>query len=290
MRRPVFFALLVMPLAACLGEREEDPAADAAAAADVAGDVLQEETPDAAVFPLLTIGAECVASAECETGHCAQPCSGYGRCAPNGCEADEDCDVPGSEQAHCCTDGACSPATGAACGDRSGTHGSPCANGPTDCAADLECVDRCLAGAFCAAACTDDASCAELDPESACYRTPSGSQRCVPDPDLSIACERRSDCPAGALCVPYISFDGTHVIKTCFGNAGARRTGTQCSDRRQCQSGFCIEGLCTEGCLEDEDCACGEEMGCTEQSCQEVVFQTGPDQSSAVLMCSAAQG
>ena len=274
---------LALVLVACLDEREEttdtgatDPdAATDATTADAAVDMLP---PDAAPN-LLELGAECVAHAECTSGRCSVPCDGYGTCVPAECDADADC----AEQGACCVDGACEASTGGTCGDRSGGQGDACSNGPTDCADGVACINRCLAAPFCAAACEGHDECRAADPATACYRTPEGDARCVPDPDQAARCERNADCGPTAVCVPFISFDGTGIIKTCLQTQGGRPVGAACPEHRTCRSTYCLDGRCTAGCAEDADCAC-EADGCRQQTCLDVWFDYRDEQHPA-RMC-----
>ena len=300
MRRISLVCTLAAALAACLPPRDDAPAdagPDTATGSD-AGQGEAETSPDAgpgadadaatAAPGLLDDGAPCVAHGECTSGRCAQPCRGYGVCAPAACGSDADCSVPGASPTLCCHDGTCAAIPGQACGDRSGGQGAACGEGgDTACSPGLSCVAPCVATSYCAADCEVDGDCDQADPRLACLPTAGGRRRCLVHPDRAGACTRDGDCGGGKVCSIGLSFDATGIVKSCQARVGRYGAGAGCMDGTQCTTGFCFDGTCTGACDADADCACPEDdQRCKlDQICLDVWFVLYGDTEAPARLC-----
>jgi hypothetical protein len=94
-----------------------------------------------------------------------------------------------------------------------------------------------LAGVrICALTCSSDSDC--VSPDQFCSTT----EKCVPRPDLGEACDARSDCLEGGICI----VEGSATVGTCL---------FECVSNSECLSGCCIT-------LSDGSQICGEASEC----------------------------
>ncbi len=166
--------------------------------------------PDAGTSMGLPYGSVCTAASQCASNYCLGPQGAtQGRCTQM-CSADTDCFYP-----DVCQD---VPGAGKFCAaSQSGIPvGSPCPNGPTECASGL-----CLALPG---------------------RTPICTQQCAPLPS----------CPQGLTCQPVPDGQGGSVAVCIEGMGGG--FGEACTAASQCATNLCVgvngsgQGICTAPC------------------------------------------
>ena len=300
---PIVALWAALALTACLGARSPEadttsPAtgtdsaasSDAGPSPDAADSAAADAATDAAApapLPLLDLGAPCVASAECTSGHCAMPCEGFGVCAPATCATSAGCAIPGALATHCCVAGQCAAVLGDACGEGEGTQGSPCGSGgQSDCAAGFLCTSACVASATCAATCQGDAACEALDPGLSCFKSVAGPSICLEDPEKPLLCVTDAQCAGAMVCTAFMSWDGTGIIKMCRASVGPKGTGEKCGASNECASGSCFDTYCTGGCATDGDCACKPGTKCAaDQSCLDVWLAAADGGADAAKLC-----
>jgi hypothetical protein len=216
-------------------------------------------------------GAECTASAECESGHCAD-----GRCCNVTCEGScESCNEPGSP-------GVCKfvddlPRPGHAdCTNQGETCGGKCSGNAPDCvypnqavSCGIECKGE-RRGIETVSFCQGNGQCVK-DVARACQKYACSADGCRKDCDVDDDCEenfvcREKECvPAGGRCEEghtVVTASGTRIDCSPFGcsEAGSCKTtcetAADCADGRRCSSA----GRCVDDALAPADtsgCACG---------------------------------
>jgi hypothetical protein len=205
----------------------------------------------------------------CNGGSCANSCSGSGDCvSPNICEAGSCgkkplgglCSRPGECDSGFCAQGVCcqnactascfacnQPGSAGTCAQVAAGAGDPAGTckdeGPTSCGNDGTCngmggCRKYAAGTTCAAA-----TCA------------AGMRK------AASTCDGAGQCSSGAggMCTPYTcNAGGTDCYAACSddsqcvapnhcdasGHCGKKKSGASCTDGSECESTFCIEGVC----------------------------------------------
>jgi hypothetical protein len=178
--------------------------------------------------PRRPIAAVCTTAAECESGHCVD-----GVCCESDCtDVCRSCKLPERE-------GRCAPVAAGQPDPRSGCNRET----PESCGFDGTCngaggCRRHPAGTVCGAAgcisATDRMLPGTCDGNGGC--SPSRSQSCVPfacaDGACRLTCSAAGDCAPGSVCS--------------MGSCGRKPLGSPCQAGAECNSGFCVDGVCCD--------------------------------------------
>ena len=148
------------------------------------------------------------------------------------CDAGQICARPAPGQQGQCADPQDDRLLGEACSDSAQCQSGLCYQG--------RCTDDCTD----ASDCPVDWSCE--DATQAGY--------CVPP-----ACSSDDDCPAGQSCA--VTPDGTNSLEAvCLPDNAGGQSGDSCFDHGECQSRYCLDGVCSALC--DDDPHCGDLQHC----------------------------
>jgi len=188
----------------------------------------------------LTLGVSCGGDDQCQNGLCVDGVCCNAACSGQ-CEA---CNVTGSE-------GTCSPVSGAPHGVRTvcDTDGSTC-GGTCDGATRDSCAFPTETTSCRTAACSDDVAtlAAGCDGQGSCPAVLTqacgdfvcGLTACRGD------CARTADCAVGSFCSAGV----------CVAH---REAGAACSATEQCESGYCVDGVCCDAACDGQCAACDVE-------------------------------
>ena len=219
--------------------------------------------------------ATCASDSSCVSTHYCNPPSSA--CEPKkadggACTESRECQSDVCEDGVCCDRvcGTCEACTSAKKG--SGAEGT-C--GPV--AADADPDDECAADPGFPSSCGADGQC---DGAGACrsFAPPStacGATSCSGDSVVGLACDGSGSCLAtsGTSCAPYPCSGGS-CAASCAGDAGCAAgafctvlgtctaqlgNGSECQRSGECQSGFCVDGVCCADSCGGQCEACGED-------------------------------
>lgn len=185
-------------------------------------------------------------------------------------DSDVEPDTPDPSQA-CARDGECTEQgeicvvertnaeQPAACGDPVG------ATVPgAECAEDGDCASNLCQDGTCSTPCLGDTDCPALYD----CREQDLSEGVTLKICVAVPCRRNAECEGeDELCV--FAREDSDAPTDCGEAVGEGETGVACEDDGDCQTNLCEDGVCTEGCIEDADCAPGLE--CTERALSENV-------------------
>ena len=73
--------------------------------------------------------------------------------------------------------------------------------------------------------------------------------------ELGDACERERDCGPGLACPLEADYNNDGFLEgTCVGENSGGTMGNACKGGNDCRNGICVDGVCTQLCLENKDC------------------------------------
>lgn len=136
---------------------------------------------------------------------------------------------------------------GAACSGANRGEGEPCMSS-SDCGADLQCLEG-----ICAPTCQNHVDCGDG------YRCEEGGQCIRVESNIGDVCFREIDCGPGQTCAldnVDRNLDG-YLVGTCELQAAGVPVASPCDGDRDCQTGICAIGLCTQLCGQSNDCPPG---------------------------------
>ncbi|MGH2535759.1 MAG: hypothetical protein ACRDJW_26200 [Thermomicrobiales bacterium] len=170
-------------------------------------------------------GASCVRATECASRHCVD-----GVCCTSACSGQcEACSLPGSE-------GSCTPVSGAPAGARQACPGAGVCRARCDGVSRKSCTawpgseitcgsSTCSNGWQTTYACGGNGTCRPTTTSCGLYPCDAAGAACL------TTCEDNADCVGAAYCANGIC-------------QGEQPLGQACASADQCQSGFCVDGVC----------------------------------------------